>query len=257
MEKEFYVEFYKYFTKWLTMDYLTPGYMAEVTIDTLLSGYVAEIVGTRLGVEDMVLISKEFPIRRLKNIAPKGDMPVYTVANNQNDRNNYLNAKVDYLLASKNQNKLYFVELKTTGSSYVDKQLKQMIYSAATVKESLKFYNLASNTTKSKNIYSAYEKLMGYKVNDITGKLVEGRKIDIKSQTPSIECVYLTMETMVLHDTEFKVGKDTYRGYIAPAEDNGIPIWGVNFMEYEPEEPKPGWEAMKAIFDEIVAATKK
>ncbi len=260
-------EFYNYVKKWVVNDYKTPGIKAEVIIDMLLSEYVAEIVQNAIneGKEEkdkvvLELVSKEFPIRTLT-----GDAPNFQV--NKTNRN----AKVDYLLASKKPDnsdapwqpeKLYFVELKTTKDSFDDDQLKRMIYSAATAKDSLEFYKKASGTKLSKGKYGKYEGIMDYKVNAITGKLVEVKNIDIISQTPSIECVYLTMRPLQLKDSEVIVGGKTYKGYLAKSSKTGkgIPIWVVDFMKYKQdpqknEDKRPNWETIRAIFEEAITTT--
>ncbi len=177
----FYKSFYEYVTKCLKMDYLTPGFKAEVPTDTLLTEYVAEIVQNAINNEIekeeekvvLELVSKEFPIRTLI-----GDGPDFKVGESNKS------ARVDYLLADWDKNTLYFVELKTAKESIGSKQLIRMIYSAYCSNEDIiQFYkDVKKNSGDSKPKYDAYEASR----NTQFTKLKQMEK-------PSVECVYLTM----------------------------------------------------------------
>lgn len=88
---------------WVVNDYFTPNIKAEVIFDTLLTGYIAEIVKKQRNI-DAIFLTKEMSI-------PDG-------------RPNNKGPKIDYVLADRTENRLYLVELKTTGSSVSDDQAK-------------------------------------------------------------------------------------------------------------------------------------
>lgn len=86
--------------KWVVNDYFTPNIKAEVILDTLLSQYIEELVdGARF-------VTKEMSI------------PVENSFGNNGP-------KIDYVLAS--PDKVYLVELKTTGSSINDEQINRYL----------------------------------------------------------------------------------------------------------------------------------
>lgn len=88
--------------RWAVNDYFTPNIKAEVILDTLLTPYIPKILKSRYDDIDAVLLAKEMSmIEAQKDEEPEND----------------LGPKVDYVLADKTQNCVYLVELKTTDSS--------------------------------------------------------------------------------------------------------------------------------------------
>ena len=95
--------FFDMVKKWTISDYKTPGIKAEVILDMLISEFIEDLIGYHC-CEKVTLLAKEFPIRT-------------------NDEN-YLNAKVDYLVNTEKM--LILVELKTTKDSYKSTQEDRM-----------------------------------------------------------------------------------------------------------------------------------
>lgn len=97
-----YDNFYEMFKENLIKDHYTPGIKAEVIWDTILTPYIPGLISNKQKEKDsnLKLIAKEFPVR----------------TNNSDLRN----AKIDYLVEGDKY--LYIVELKTTNSSFEEKQ---------------------------------------------------------------------------------------------------------------------------------------
>lgn len=97
-----YDNFYEMFKENLIKDHYTPGIKAEVIWDTILTPYIPRLISNKQKEKDsnLKLIAKEFPVR----------------TNNSDLRN----AKIDYLVEGDKY--LYIVELKTTNSSFEEKQ---------------------------------------------------------------------------------------------------------------------------------------
>lgn len=122
-------------------DYMTPKYKVEVALDTILSIFMDSIINQYLYNNqelstDVVLISKEFPIKKIENNQSKN---------------------VDFLYADNEI--LYIVELKTTSKSYDEIQLKEYIELGKKVKQEgdatflLREYNEIMNKTVQKAKY--------------------------------------------------------------------------------------------------------
>lgn len=119
------IDFFEMVRKWTVSDYRTPGIKAEVILDMLISEFIEDLLqyyfseqGFDVGV---TLLAKEFPIRT--------------------NEENYLNAKVDYLV-SVGDDKLLLVELKTTNDSISVPQKERMEKAiSGGAKELIKFYD--------------------------------------------------------------------------------------------------------------------
>lgn len=92
--------------EWVVNDYFTPNIKAEVILDTLLTPYIPQILNG-YGI-DAVFLAKEMSLRGV-----------------QDDEGQESNqgSKIDYVLADKQENIIYLVELKTTDSSVNTDQL--------------------------------------------------------------------------------------------------------------------------------------
>ncbi len=103
------MNFFDMVKKWTVSDYSTPSIKAEVILDMLISEFIENIISyhykTKGQDEKVTLLAKEFPIRT--------------------NEDNYLNAKVDYLVSVGNK-KLVLVELKTTNDSFSNAQEARM-----------------------------------------------------------------------------------------------------------------------------------
>lgn len=116
--------FYEMVKKWTVNDYKTPGIKAEVILDMLISEFVENLIRYYFSEQsidvDVTLLAKEFPIRT--------------------NEENYLNAKVDYLVSVGND-KLLLVELKITNESISIPQKERMEKAISSgAKELIKFY---------------------------------------------------------------------------------------------------------------------
>lgn len=96
-------------TKWVVNDYFTPNIKAEVILDTLLTPYIGKILQEKLG-------SNTEPDFLAKEMSLRG------VQDDEGQESN-LGSKIDYVLADKQENTVYLVELKTTDSSINADQL--------------------------------------------------------------------------------------------------------------------------------------
>lgn len=94
-------------TKWVVKDYFTPNIKAEVILDTLLTPYIPRILKDQLDI-DAEFLTKEMSLRGV-----------------QDDEGQESNrgSKIDYVLADKQKDIIYLVELKTTDSSVNGEQL--------------------------------------------------------------------------------------------------------------------------------------
>lgn len=92
--------------KWVVNDYFTPNIKAEVILDTLLTPYIPQILNS-YGI-DAAFLTKEMSLRGV-----------------QDDEGQESNrgSKIDYVLADKQKNIIYLMELKTTDSSMNAEQL--------------------------------------------------------------------------------------------------------------------------------------
>lgn len=97
--------------KWVVNDYFTPNIKAEVILDTLLTPYVPQILRSHRGDIDAVFLAKEMSMTETDETSEGQE---------QGDN---CGPKIDYVLADKNRDCVYFVELKTTDSSIDAKQL--------------------------------------------------------------------------------------------------------------------------------------
>lgn len=130
---------------WTISDYKTPGIKAEVILDMLISEFIEDLISYHCGGERVTLLAKEFPIRT-------------------ND-DNYLNAKVDYLVST--GKKLILVELKTTKDSYKSEQedrMREAIKDGA--KKLIVFYNEICNFKKGNSLDSKKYKYSQEKFNE-------------------------------------------------------------------------------------------
>lgn len=94
--------------KWVVNDYFTPNIKAEVILDTLLTPYVPQILRSQCKDIDAVFLAKE--------------MSMIETSEGQEQADNR-GSKIDYVLADKNRDCVYLVELKTTDSSIDADQL--------------------------------------------------------------------------------------------------------------------------------------
>ena len=97
--------------KWVVNDYFTPNIKAEVILDMLLTPYVPQILRSHRGDIDAVFLAKEMSMIETDETSEGQE---------QGDNRG---PKIDYVLADKNRDCVYFVELKTTDSSIDAKQL--------------------------------------------------------------------------------------------------------------------------------------
>lgn len=97
--------------KWVVNDYFTPNIKAEVILDTLLTPYVPQTLRSHRGDIDAVFLAKEMSMIETDETSEGQE---------QGDNRG---PKIDYVLADKNRDCVYFVELKTTDSSIDAKQL--------------------------------------------------------------------------------------------------------------------------------------
>jgi len=105
--------------EWVVKDYFTPNIKAEVILDTLLTPHIPEILKSQHPDIDAVFITKEMSISEGKESGEEegeGEKPEEEPGDNRGP-------KIDYVLADKNRDRVYLVELKTTDSSIEDKQL--------------------------------------------------------------------------------------------------------------------------------------
>lgn len=138
--------FYNIIKEWTVRDYWTPGIKAEVIIDMLLSPFVADIL-CRKEKKQFILLAKEFPIRPLDSGK--------TARGNESFRN----AKVDYLLASPDENALYLAELKTSWESVDWDQVERMIHAKKEpVSDLFYFYDGVRAHSVQKEKYARQEK---------------------------------------------------------------------------------------------------
>lgn len=90
------------FKTWVVKDYFTPNIKAEVVLDTLLTPYLPKILHSQYPEIDAVYLTKEMSLRK-----PRPE---------QESEDN-LGPKIDYVLADRHRDCVYLVELKTTDSS--------------------------------------------------------------------------------------------------------------------------------------------
>ena len=136
--------FFKMVKDWTISDYKTPGIKAEVILDMLISEFIEDLIGYHCR-EKVTLLAKEFPIRT-------------------ND-DNYLNAKVDYLVST--GKKLILVELKTTPDSYKSEQEIRMKGAVNDGAEKLiEFYNTICDLKNGNSLDSKKYKYSRQKFNE-------------------------------------------------------------------------------------------
>ena len=89
--------------KWIVNDYFTPNIKAEVILDTLLTPYVTEILKDQTAFKgELHFITKEMSVLESKE-------------SEQGSGYGNRGTKIDYVLGD--EEAIYLVELKTTGSS--------------------------------------------------------------------------------------------------------------------------------------------
>ncbi len=114
------VSFARRIKEWVVKDYYNPRIKAEVILNTLLSEDIEKLVGNMIcqekGINSLpgkvTLLAREFPIDNFKE------------ADNRNRAVDYL---VSYTGAKGKDNKLFFVELKTTDKNFDNTQLGNYI----------------------------------------------------------------------------------------------------------------------------------
>lgn len=122
-----HADFYTMVKEWTVSDYCTPGIKAEVILDMLISDFIGDLLQFHYNEKKVTLLLKEFPIKICEE--------------------NYLNAKVDYLVCVEDA-KLVLVELKTTNDSYSNEQECRMQHVVKNGAKSLiDFYNKIVNST--------------------------------------------------------------------------------------------------------------
>lgn len=169
------MNFFDMVKEWTVNDYRTPGIKAEVILDMLISEFIEDIIRyhykTKGQDEKVTLLAKEFPIRT--------------------NEENYLNAKVDYLVSVGNK-KLVLVELKTTNESYNDNQKNRMENAVEKgTKELLKFY---SDIVDIKNGNSSDCKKYNYSFDKFKANLA---KVQLNEETvksvPELDYLYILL----------------------------------------------------------------
>lgn len=166
------MDFFDMVKKWTVSDYCTPGIKAEIILDMLISEFIEDILQYHYSdkgqKEKVTLLAKEFPIRT--------------------NEDNYLNAKVDYLVSVGNK-KLVLVELKTTNDSFSNVQETRMEEAVNNGAEKLiEFY---SDIAKIKNGNSSDRKKYNYSFDKFKANLA---KVQLDEETvkavPELDYLY-------------------------------------------------------------------
>lgn len=141
-------DFEKMIMKWTAFDHYCPSIKAEVIWDMMLSEFIVDMVAyayrendkdnkKKYTVDDFYLLAKEFPI--------------------ETNKDSLRAAKADYLVASKKDNKIIIVELKSTPGSFSPGQL--MRYRDCIPEKMFDFYNALISQEVGPSLYNKKEPL--------------------------------------------------------------------------------------------------
>lgn len=138
-------DFEKMIMKWTAFDHYCPSIKAEVIWDMMLSEFIVDMVAyaytekdkEKYTADDFYLLAKEFPLETKKDSLRA--------------------AKADYLVASKKDNKIIIVELKSTPGSFSQGQLTR--YKKCIPKEMFDFYDALISQEVGPSLYNKTEPL--------------------------------------------------------------------------------------------------